>query len=303
MADLLLPSPLDDWCRAQLGAYQIVSTHDWPHGESRVWQITASGERYFIKNHRRVGKWQREVFAYENWVPHLADDAPRLVAVRDEEPYTLLLTALDGRCMEDVPLSDAQRAAAWEAAGRTLARLHCIKGEWLGAMDRDGQPQEATENRAGPFWARKFEDWIARGERGGILSAEEVTVARHVLDSADVLDSAPVVATHGDASPRNWIVSDAGQWCGTVDFEHARWNLPAVDFMRWYDHEFVAHPDLEAALWQGYGREPNTAERAQIQWMRLQGAVSGIVWSREHNDPAFEARNRAGLRRAWEQMQ
>ena len=297
---MTLPEPFYAWCESHLGPFQVLADCSHPHGESRVWRLKAEKDQgqYFLKAHRRAGKWEREVFAYERWLPTLGDFVPRLVAIHEGESNAILIAALPGVVMESLTLSPEQERACWQQAGAVTARLHQITNSWFGSPFRDGTPQTVAEPSAVRFWEDRIASWIDRAEAGNHLNPEEIAFARAGLAAINVLEGETAVAVQHDYTPRNWIVvPETGAWSGVIDFEHACWDIRAAEFKRFYDGEFVGRPDLEEAFFTGYGALPDARLRAQIQLMRLHNAVSSVVWAVEHNDTNFATRSHTALRR------
>jgi hypothetical protein len=77
-----------DWCASVLGPVQVMSDHSKAHGghESSTHRIHVSTGYCYLKLHRTPAHWNNEVHAYERWAGAFGDFAPRLLAVRDEEP-------------------------------------------------------------------------------------------------------------------------------------------------------------------------------------------------------------------------
>ncbi|MBC8143747.1 MAG: hypothetical protein H7Y38_20140, partial [Armatimonadetes bacterium] len=169
-----LSETLVSWCVSVIGAFTLVSDCSHPHGESQVWQLKATtGETYYLKAHRRSGKRDREVWAYRHVVPDFQEFAPRLVAIREELPQALLLSALPGEPMECIALTHNKQQAAWHRAGTVLRRYHSVQSAWFGRPDRNGEPQDGAQPDAQTFWQERFGDWLARAEKGGYLSNDE----------------------------------------------------------------------------------------------------------------------------------
>ena len=76
------------------------------------------GEEYVVKKHADRDKHDREVHAYQHWIPALGSSAPQLVAV-DAQALIIVTTALDGR-----PYPGPLTAAAHHHAGAILRRFH-----------------------------------------------------------------------------------------------------------------------------------------------------------------------------------
>ncbi len=295
-----LPEPLAAWCETILGGYDAPGECSHPHGESRVWRLFSrtSGETCYLKAHRRDGKREREIWAYNHVVALLGGFAPRLVAVRDEPPPALLLSALPGEPMERVALTPARERNAWQQAGTALARYHTVTSPWFGRPDRNGEPLEGTQPDAEAFWQSRLADWIDRAERGNFLTPDEIAFARDRAGDMNVFRGEPAVATHHDYTPRNWIVSpDTSEWLGVIDFEHACFDVCVADFKLYRDRFFADRPDLEEAFFTGYGAPLTDRQQAQLRIIHLHQGVSGVVWSREHHDAGFDATNHAILDR------
>jgi hypothetical protein len=100
-------------------------TTDRPRDGSRVWELTsASGERYYLKQHQSQRFHEREVSAYRLWTPALgADRAPRLLAA-DPGQRAVLITALPGQIARGPHILDADEPEIHRQAGILLRRLH-----------------------------------------------------------------------------------------------------------------------------------------------------------------------------------
>ncbi len=299
-----LPEPLYAWCVSVLGAgFAIVSEHAHTHGLSGVWRLrTAAGESMYLKAATRAIKWQQEVHAYRRWVtPAFGDRAPRLLAASEDSPRALLVSALPGECMERVSQNPAKMRESWRLAGEHLARLHNLeRGPWIGGVRPDGSPSAETWDDPVEYVRWRIEDAVVRGLRDGTLRADEAEFVRAAAPGwVAALEGDVPVPTHRDYTPRNWIADPAtGDWVGVIDFEHAGWNLRAMDLCRPWSREFVADPGLAPAFFEGYcGGPPDDRLRAQIAVLRLWHCAASIVWAAGIGDAAFVEESRAGLDR------
>lgn len=238
------------------------------------------------------------MFAYEMWTPLLGEgNTSKLIAVRDEAPHAVLLSALPGIVMEKAKLTPDQERIAWQKAGSVLAHLHAITNGFFGRPRRDGSLQEA-ETSAVTFWKSRLENWIERGATEQILTGDEIAFARSMLSLVTIFDGETAVAVHGDYTPRNWMVDSlTGRWVGVFDFEHICWDVRAAEFKLHYDLFFRHRPDLEKAFFTGYGMQPDKKMHLQIQLVQTYQAISGTIWAAEHHDQAFETKNRSILHR------
>jgi len=78
----------------------------------------------------------------------------------------------------------------------------------------DAEPPQTDADIAAAT-ARKLEGWIARGR--DLLSPEEVQFARDQVRPLATAGPLPIVPTHMDSQPRNWMISDDGS-VSLIDF-------------------------------------------------------------------------------------
>lgn len=283
-----LPPPLAGWCREVLGPYTVASTHSQAHRESQVWRLVTGDEAVYLKAHRRYAKWAMEVHAYEQWAPALGDQAPRLIATREDPFQAILTTALPGAPLERAALPAGREFSAWHAAGAALARLHSLPAnQWFGSPARNGQPQATLpEDDPIALVGTSLEYRLTRGVTGGLLDTHEIAVVQRALDAVEVFAGERPTPCHGDYLPRNWIVDAAGMWRGMIDFEHARWDLRMNDLGYWWDRNFSERSDLAAAFLAGYGGSLDEREHTQLYVIRVLCAVGRVIWGHERGDVA-----------------
>lgn len=294
--------PLDeataDWVGDALGPFEIVGRFAHSHGYSRLWRVAAGSGTFWVKLHRFPGKWSGEVHALREWAPSLGL-SPRVVAVRNEPPG-VILTELPGTTATEVALTVDQEKALWFEAGAYAARLHERRNPWFGAIEVDGSPQGMPHENAEPFTRRTIEGRIQQGdERGVWMEAERAFIVAAMDAWLPALREAPAVAVHRDFGPRNWLVDEAGNLTGVIDWEHSRWDIRAADLSRPWDDAFLSKPYLAAEFEAGYGGFDD-ALRAEIRAFRFLLAVGGFVWSLQVGDEAYAKLNRAALARLME---
>ena len=269
------------WCEEVLGPVEVLDDATREHAGNRasVLRLRATDGDYVLKRHRDLQHWHSEVHAYENWVAACSEDAPRLVAVRDEKPCALLITALPGRPIEGrVPAPQVEREV-WRSAGHALAKLHSLaRGEYFGLCDRSGAPAGSMHADAREYMRASFDEWIERGERIGCIHGAERTIALRAQDSIDAFAGEQPTACHRDFCTANWLVADDGAWCGMIDFEFAHWDVRTADFSRFAEWNWIARPDLFDALVDGYGR---TIDHDQLFVSRVLYALAAVVWGCE----------------------
>ena len=100
-----------------------------------------------------------------------------------------------------------------------------------------------------------------------------------------------LVPTHGDLSPRNWVVHHGV--VSFIDLGRADLRPAASDLFRLQDRSWRGRPDLEVAFFEGYGADPR-----EVWWWRsfvLAELVATAAWAHRVGDEAFEAEGLRGL--------
>lgn len=286
------------WCAAELGPVEPVADCGKSHpGQPAIAQkLRLDSDYCYLKTHRAPGFWEAEVHGYEQWAAAFGSHAPHLLAVREEEPLALVVSALPGQCLENVHLPPAQEQRVWRDAGRALARLHNLAtGEFFGPCNRDGSPRQGACTDAQEFMAVQLEQERERGVRMGYLTPAELAVVQAALEQIPAFAGEPPVPCHRDYCSANWVVSDDGRWVGVIDFEFAEWNVRVADFTRHPNWEWIGRPDLAAAFFAGYGPLTPAQER-QCFVAHVHYALTAIIWGEDNHYHGFAAEGRAALR-------
>jgi Ser/Thr protein kinase RdoA (MazF antagonist) len=189
-----------------------------------------------VKRHTRREKHDREVAAYQQWVPVLGARAPRLLAATADPP-TIIITALPGTPLSRAQLPASAERDTHEQAGALLAAFHAA------------QPPTFTTNM--PAWlAARGEEWLALA--ADLLDRRQQAQIRAHLRALADLGPLPTRPCHLDFTPGNLLRGDGGR-VSLIDFEHARQDLPARDLVRLATRVWPTRPDLERAFLNGYG--------------------------------------------------
>lgn len=256
-------------CEKQLGPIDQYEDLSWDHGNASVWLLRGVERVGVLKVHRTSNKHQRERDALKTWGQELGQ-CPALLAEPGHQ--ALLLSYLEGRLVEK--LDGPALASAHRQAGAWLRTLH----EWPHQDDDPLPLHEALKKRA--------LSWISRAR--GHLDPGVLQAVRDRVGAFDELQDIQRVPCHRDFSPRNWIQAPDGT-LGIIDFEHARGDLWLQDLDR------ITEPSLRQALLEGYGRVPSDAEEKVYDLLSTIGAVSTVVWAKQHGDLPFEAQGRSRL--------
>lgn len=202
-----------------------------------------AGREFIIKRHSSLQKHHREVAAYRAWVAALKGRAPTLVAA-DPGALVIVTTAIPGRpCREPGSPSEHQQA------GALLRLLH------------DAEPARPL-TEFGQWLDRRVRLWRERADRL-LAPVNRALIDKHLRALAG-LGAPPGGPAHLDYQPRNWLADPHGT-LRLIDFEHARIDLQARDFVRLAFRYWPARPDLRAAFFTGYGRELTGSEQRIVE--------------------------------------
>ena len=276
------------WCASAVGPCEPADTDVRFHGRASVLKLkTASGFCY-LKVHREPATWDPEIHAYENWVQAFGDKAPRMLAVREQEPWALLIAELPGEVIVDRPISEAHLSRAWHEAGRALARLHGLAiGEAFGPCRRNGTTAGPPVRDAVEYVASRLAADAEGSERSGFLDAAEAGVVRDAQKLVGAYAGERPVPCHRDYGPDNWLIDDIDRLIGVIDFEMSAWDVRVADFSRYPRWEWMLRPDLVDAFFDGYGRTLTSVEQEQLLVAHVQYALSAILWGHEHEYHGF----------------
>ncbi|HXL90413.1 MAG TPA: aminoglycoside phosphotransferase family protein [Streptosporangiaceae bacterium] len=249
-------------------------------GPAVVRVTTGQGEQYVVKQHATRSKHEREVYAYRHWTGSLGSSAPALVAVSSPE-MIIITSALEGQVHARTLSPSAHRQA-----GALLRRFHHTEPLRTLPWFRHWLSDRAA------YWTSQAAETLS--------AADHAVIANHLAALAD-MDIAQGRPCHLDFQPRNWIISSDGN-ASLVDFEHARFDLPARDFTRLRFRIWAARPDLRDAFLDGYGR-PLTEAENQLSWhLGALDALTALARGHQRGDSELTEAGRATLRQLREPL-
>jgi len=284
-----------DWCASTLGPIEILSDHSKVHGghESSTCRLRAAVGCCYLKVHRSESSWHNEVHAYERWACAFGAAAPRLLAVRDQQPLALVISELPGQILEGMPLSPIQERAVWQAAGAALVALHDLEtGACFGPCLRDGTCAGEPVRDAREYVSRRFQGQIERAREGGYVTEEELATLHAACALIPAFVGEQPIPCHRDYCAANWLIGEGGAWTGVIDFEFAHWDVRVADFSRDPNWSWVHRPDLVAAFFEGYGRRP---DEQQLFVAYAEYALGAILWGHDYAFYGFEREGREAL--------
>lgn len=270
-----------DWCAEVIGPIKTQSDRTRQYSGDKKTSIrfeTPSGACY-LKIHRDQSRWEQEVHGYQHWAPVFGDQAPKLLAVREQEPLALVVTALPGTVLEETTLPPQQERSAWRAAGSALVALHALSpGPFFGPVRRNGTSAEQPITDAVEYITRGLQTNLDRGRSADYLAPAEQATVRNALSLAPAFAGQPPVPCHRDYSPANWLVDQTGAWSGVIDFEFAHWDVPAADYSRYPDWDWIKRPDLVDAFFAGYSPLATVEAKQQRLVSLVAYGLGAIVW-------------------------
>jgi aminoglycoside phosphotransferase (APT) family kinase protein len=146
-----------------------------------------------------------------------------------------------------------------EQAGRVLGQMHEATARDLNLVEPFADHNVFVQLRVDPFYRRVQ-------ERHGDLAAAVGRLAGELLARRDAL-------CHGDYSPKNMLMHDAGFML--VDYETAHWGDPTMDLGFFLSHlvlkgvkrahERDRHFDLTRAFWRAYRDEVTFAPAGELE--------------------------------------
>ncbi|MEV4275127.1 phosphotransferase family protein [Actinoplanes xinjiangensis] len=249
---------LDVW----LPGAQVVRDHSWGIVETTVLEILHSGRRLIMKAGGAADHHiARELRAHREWLTPWTDRgrAPSLVH-GDVDAKLLVTTYLPGE------LVSGADPDVFRQAGELLALLH---GRPAGTDD-----YERRENAK----CLKLLDGPHR------IAPAMVDRLRALITGWPTAPE-PVVPTHGDWQPRNWLIHEGV--VSVIDFGRAALRPAYTDLSRLAAQDFRDDPTLETAFFEGYGSDPRTAggwDRG-----RMREAIGTACWAYVQGIDDFEA--------------
>ena len=286
------------WSASILGPVDVLSDHSKQHDdhESATCRLRRPDGFCYLKVHENRSHWENEVHAYEQWAAAFGSFAPRLIAVRTEEPLALIVSELPGRIVEDLPLSPSRERLIWRRAGLALVPLHRMgMGGFFGPCRRDGSNAGGFVGDARQYVSRNFDRLMERALQAGYLDQEELATVRAAYALIPAFEGEPPTPCHRDYCTANWLINEDEEWNGIIDFEFACWDVRVADFSRDPSWAWFRRPDLVDAFFEGYGFSPTPAQERQLLVARAEYALGAIVWGHDNTFYGFEQEGRESL--------
>ena len=257
-----------------LGGFTLVSDYSWPLQDTTVLHVVAPSGAFIVKASTTSHHIRREISAHARGFAGLAGRVPALKHA-SVEAGILVTEFLPGTLVQGTPAENDPET--YRQAGQLLKRIH--------------QPAGDSRHYAKAL-AMKTRAWMDRAH--GLVTEADLRRLSHELDRLNP-GMVPLVATHGDYQPRNWL-QDNGQ-IKVIDFGRAEKRPWVHDLVRLTHQQFVHRPGLAEAFHEGLGRTVGPAEADLWRLENLNQAVGTVVWANQIGDTAFEQSGREMVER------
>jgi 8-oxo-dGTP diphosphatase len=273
-----LPDDLVAFARRSIGEITAVTDWSWERENSAVWEVTGTGEpRWFIKRHSSPDFHEREVSAYQRWVPALGPARAPVLIAADARYLCIIVSGLPGQVVRGLAMTTEEEREIHYQAGTLLRAFHGA------ASPMDAMP---VIHRA-----------ISQMETDlncvmGLLTPPEITLVRKSVGDLTVLADLPAVAVHGDAQPRNWLWDHSAHRLAMIDFECAELSPAVRDLVRLEYGAWYKRPDLRQAFMIGYGRTLDPHEDEAFRCLLALDALNALQWGTTNHDQEIIGRAR-----------
>lgn len=264
------------WVDARLPDAELIADMSWGLVDTTVLHVRTVGQDFVVKAAGPADTHlPREIAAHSGYTaPLIATGHAAMLRDSSAELRVILLDHLPG---ELVLRTDAEwQSDTYVQAGELLRRLH----------EQESRTDADYETRA---TARALY-WLDQPHRVDPAAAAR---ARAVLQAASA-PAVPLVPTHGDWHPRNWLV-DQGT-VRVIDFGRFAFRPASTDLARLAAQQWRSHPALERAFLDGYGDDPREPDLWRLEALRQ--AVGTACWAHKVGDAVFEAQGHRMLAEA-----
>lgn len=272
-----------------LGEVRLVADLSWGLVDTAVLHVRLLADRadggstgeVIIKasgpDNRHLG---RELTAHRRWLAPLRERGTASVLHHADAGARILVTEyLPGDLVQGHPAE--HDPGTYRQAGELLAQLH-------------GQDShtDAEHNKAARDMGMH---WLDLDHR---IEPTTVVRLRAALEGHPT-GAVTVVPTHGDYTPRNWLVHQGR--IAVIDFGRARWRPAQTDFARLAVRQFRTDPAFEREFLAGYGSDP----REDVSWdyLLLTEAIGTAAWAYQVGDERFEGEGHRMIANALERLE
>lgn len=292
MATMELSKELLEFATKHLGEVKKAEARGWKHQESGVWELETEQGRAFLKSHRQSAKFEQELRAYLEFVPHALKITPVLLAY-DKFQQVMLLSKVPGDLVDDLALGQKEsedwinESQKMALLGKSLGKKQLVNiyeqaGQFLRSYHDAPYQDMVVPSLEEAYWLRA-ESWLKRAEP--FVATNDIEwvreKAREMLPALRTLKRVPC---HRDYTGRNWLWHDK---LYVIDFEHSRPDVWLFDLERLLNEVWPTSPELKEAFLSGYGKTLTADDETLSFGNSVLTAITRIVWSLEHGDHEY----------------
>lgn len=254
------------------GMFQVVADHSSSGpGRPRTWEVEdLHGGRWFVKWNPVAKFHRREVTAYTSgWTEALGTNRAPLIAAHDSDANAMVMTTAAGFPVHQLRLGIAEEVEVYRQAGQLLSKLAAcpIRG-YSSAGNQDS-------------WERSLKQMLASARQ--YTTREDQELLRELTHEPPA--ALPLVVSHGDFMPRNWLWDSTERVLRIVDFERTKIRPSATrDLPRLYYRILARRPDLKTAFFDGLGRQMSVSERRACAAYGALDVMSALRFGVEHRN-------------------
>ncbi|USN45237.1 MAG: aminoglycoside phosphotransferase family protein [Candidatus Woesearchaeota archaeon] len=251
--------------------------------DQHVFVVETTKRSVVIKFSKEEDKLFPEAFAtskLQGIVP-----VPKLLYFHDD---FLIQEFIPGKDLEDEKVSEEEWKSIFFQLGTFLKKMHSIKLEGFGKLNKEGQGAVASWKENIHFWLEKE---LKRFEEVEVLSGTELnTFKQYLTDNEPFLETNESVLLHCDVEGWNIRINNK-EISGIIDFGDCEAGPAMYDFARCYLHHF--DDGGFDAMRAGYG----FVDQDQIKYYAALLATWMIPHHMKNNNTALVLKEQAALQR------
>ena len=282
---------INDIIASAIGPFEVLHDHRKDSVRTGVVEVLSEGNRYFVKIHNRLSRWNPEVYAYKHWTKPCGKFCPSLVeAFNDGDIFGIIITAIEGRTVNEMRITDDEKLVKiYYEAGRLFRKMEtCAYGTFLGIPKEDGSPYDANVTTDPVASVADFIEAKSKwAYDNGLLDDSFKPLIDWSLKNSVIFKDEIPVPTNWDFSPQNWMADADGNFTGFIDFENMVWGIPLDSFGVITDRYTFDKPHLLKSLFEGYGLSSDEMTQQKLNILRVKMAVADVCNGHSFKIPRF----------------
>jgi hypothetical protein len=290
---MLFDTKTNEVITSAIGAFNIVNDLRRSSTRTGVIEILSeNNERYFIKIHNRLSRWNPEVYAYMHWTESLGSFAPTLVTSFNEsnEVFGIVMSPIVGKTVNEMQLTDNDKLIQiYYKAGQLFKQMQMDKvGGFFGIPKTDGNPLDENVITDPVFYITdSLEMWYKSAYDLMIIDDAYSPLIEWCLRNCDIFKGEVPVPTNWDLSQNNWMVDEQGTFTGFIDFENMRWGISLDSFAVITERYTFDKPLLKQSFFDGYGLKEDEITKHKQMILSVNSSIASIVFGHRDSNTRF----------------